>query len=133
MRGISTIAEYLKTVRQGVLNADKMIEAMFTSAMVKNKLAGHNVDITDEAIAEIMRRKDICASCPFNSKNAIAAGIHSSNLPYDHCIHCYCRIGYDDSKEYCLSCKCGISEYNKKNPNNPLPLRWESFQPKNNL
>jgi len=75
-----------------------------------------------------LRRKDICAGCPFNSRNAKANGSYTSSLPYEHCILCYCRIGYDDSKEYCLSCKCGAHAWNKMHPDlKPLEVKWTSF------
>lgn len=130
---MSILKDYLNIVKAGIKNRDKIIEAIQISAMVKNAENGKLATISEEAIAEIMRRKEICASCPFNSKNAKKAGLQIPHAPYEEfCIHCLCRIGADDSKEYCLSCKCGISEWNRLNPDKQLPLKWEAFNEKNN-
>jgi len=120
-----TIHEYLDMVKNGVKNGDKIIEAIRTSAKIKEGLS----EVSEEAIAEIMRRKDICAICPFNSRNAKKERGYSSSLPFEHCTQCQCRIGYDDSKEYCLSCQCGLSEWNRRNPElEPMKLKWVAFE-----
>lgn len=121
---VKSIGEYLEVVKRGIQNKDNIIEAIRTASEIKNKTG----EISDDAIAEIMRRKDICANCPFNSKNAEKISGYKTVIPFQHCIHCFCRIGGEDSKEYCLSCKCGISEYNKHNPGNEKPLKWEPFE-----
>lgn len=127
---MSKLKDYLKVVKAGITNADKIVEAMYVSAMIKNQ--GDNIKITPEAIAEIMKRKDICAACPFNSKNAPEHGLAVLDVPFQHCIHCACRIGGDDSKEYCLTCNCGISVWNKNNPDKQMELKWTAFkQPTN--
>lgn len=124
---MSALKDYLSIVKAGIKNGDKIIEALTVSAQVKNG------EITDEALAEILRRKDICASCPFNSANAAKLTGYSSHIPYQHCILCICRIGGEDTKEYCLSCNCGISELNKRNPHLPeTPLKWQAFETTNN-
>lgn len=125
MNLVKTIGEYLQVVKLGIQNGDKIIEALAISAQVKNK------EITDDALAEILKRKDICLGCPFNSKNAKEAKTYNSSLPYEHCILCQCRIGYDDSKEYCLSCTCGVTIWNEKHPNQQMEVKWQAFN-KNN-
>lgn len=118
---MSILGDYLKVVKNGIKNGDKIIEALKISSLVKNGTA------TEEQIAEILRRKDICATCPFNSKNAKIHGFKPLALPFQHCIHCSCRIGGDNTKEYCLSCNCGLTEWNKANPNAQIPLKWEAI------
>lgn len=121
--------DYLKVVKNGIANSDKIIEAMWVSAQIKNE----GSSISEEAIAEIMKRKEICSTCPYNSKNAAAHGMKALDVSFQHCILCTCRIGGDDSKEYCLSCQCGISELNRQNPDKPpVPLKWSAFTDKNN-
>jgi hypothetical protein len=116
------IKDYLSIVKNGIANGDKIIEALWVSTQVKNG------KVSEAAVAEIMKRKEICKACPFNSKNAAANGLHVPHAPYEEfCIHCLCRIGGDDSKEYCLSCNCGIKEWNKLNPTNKMPLKWSAF------
>jgi hypothetical protein len=125
---IKSIGEYVNAVKLGFQNGDKIIEAMQVSAQVKNSEEGKQTTVTPEALAEIMRRKDICADCPFNSRAGKANGSYTSSLPYEHCILCKCRIGYDDSKEYCLSCNCGALGWNQDHPNlKQLEVRWTSF------
>lgn len=121
MSPIKSIQEYLQAVRLGIQNGDKIIEALTVSAQVKNK------EISEDALAEILRRKDICAVCPHNSKNAKEQKIYNSALPYEHCILCKCRIGYDDSKEYCLSCTCGVQVWNDSHPNQMMEVKWQAF------
>lgn len=118
---MSVLNDYVKMVKNGIKNHDKIIEALKTASMVKNGTA------TDEQVAEILRRKEICKSCPFNSDNAKKNGLKPLALPFTHCIHCACRIGADDSKEACLSCNCGITEWNKANPDNKMELKWKAI------
>jgi len=120
---IKSIGEYVNAVKLGIQNGDKIIEALTIGAQVKNG------KITDEALAEIWRRKDICEVCPHNSKNAKEAKTYNSSLPYEHCILCKCRIGYEDSKEYCLSCECGIKVWNENHPNEKMEIKWGPFNP----
>jgi hypothetical protein len=125
---IKSIGEYLEAVKLGFENRDKIIEAMQVAAQVKNSEIGHNMNVTPEALAEIMRRKDICAACPFNSRHQKELGTYTSSLPYEHCTLCRCRIGYDDSKEYCLSCNCGADAWNQvKPPEQHLEVKWTAF------
>lgn len=121
---VKTISEYLDLVKKGIANKDKIIEAIKTASEIKNNTG----EISDEAIAEIIRRKEICANCEFNSKNAKEIFGYKSHIPYVHCVQCSCRIGGDDTKEYCLSCNCGLTEYNKNNPNDIRALKWEAFK-----
>jgi hypothetical protein len=124
MTGIKSIGEYLTAVKRGIQNGDKIVESMWIAAQIKKG----NETITEGAIAEIMRRKDICVQCPFNSANAKKAGTYNSSLPYEHCILCSCRIGGDDTKEYCLSCECGVSVWNKNHPpTQQMQVKWGPY------
>lgn len=132
---IKGIGEYVNMVKNGVKNGDKIIEGIRTAALVKEQTKRNDlgetgdVIISDEAIAEIMKRKDLCASCEFNSRNAKAQRNYSSSLPFEHCTLCKCRIGYEDGKEYCLSCNCGILAWNERNPTlPPMELKWTAFE-----
>jgi hypothetical protein len=118
---IKTIKEYAEVVRNGIKNKDQIIDALMMGAAVKNG------KVSDEDLAEILRRKDICAACPFNSENAKKQGYYNSSIPFQHCTLCKCRIGADDSKEYCLSCNCGAEAFNKMNPHlRPIDVRWKA-------
>jgi hypothetical protein len=136
MNFVKALNEYVEVVKAAVQNGDKIVEAIRTSALVKEKekkeklgLPADDTTISDEAVAEIMRRKEICASCPFNSANAARDRNYSSALPFQHCTLCKCRIGGNDTKEYCLSCNCGIDTWNKRNEHlTPMELKWTAFE-----
>lgn len=140
MSFLKTIAEYREMVKNGIKNGDKIFEAIRTSAKVKEKSQrledGENdddINISDEAIAVILKRKEICAGCPFNSRIAADKRNYSHSLPFEHCILCKCRIGYEDSKEYCLSCECGMSVWNERNKDKPpMELKWKAFNKETN-
>lgn len=122
---LKTIKDYTEAVINGITNGDKIIEALIVAAKVKNGSG----EIKPEELAEILRRKEICEQCQFNSKNAIAKGTYSSTLAYTHCCLCKCRIGYDDSKEYCLSCNCGAEVFNEANPHlKPIEIKWTAVR-----
>jgi hypothetical protein len=124
---LKTIKDYTEAVINGLQNGDKIIEGLIIGAKVKNGSG----EIKPEELAEILRRKEICAECPFNSKNAGAP--YSSTLAYTHCCLCKCRIGYDDSKEYCLSCNCGAEAFNEANPHlKPIEVKWRAVREQTN-
>jgi hypothetical protein len=126
---LKTIKDYTEAVINGINNGDKIIESLIIAAKVKNG----SIEITPEELAEILRRKEICEGCPFNSKNLKQLGVYSSELAYTHCSLCKCRIGYDDSKEYCLSCNCGADAFNKANPHlKPIELKWTAVRSQKN-
>lgn len=119
---MSKVKDWLKVVKNGLKNSDKIIEALWVSTQIKN-----DGEVSEEAVAEIMRRKEICAGCPFNSANCENHGLKKLDVPFQHCIHCACRIGGNDTKEYCLSCNCGITEWNRLHPDKPMEVRWKAF------
>ena len=124
---IKTINEYVNLVKNGIKNKDQIIEGLIKGAAVKNG------EVNEIDLAEILKRKDICASCPFNSAIGIANGTYRSNLPFQHCQLCQCRIGGEDTKEYCLSCNCGAEAYNKMYPHLPaLEVRWRATRERTN-
>jgi hypothetical protein len=126
---LKTIKDYTEAVINGLQNGDKIIEGLIIGAKVKNGTG----EITPEELAEILRRKEICEGCQFNSKNAEAKGTYSSTLAYTHCCLCKCRIGYDDSKEYCLSCNCGAEAFNEANPHlRPIEVKWRAVREQTN-
>ena len=126
---LKKIKDYTEAVINGINNGDKIIEALIIATKVKNGSG----EITPEELAEILRRKELCEECQFNSKNANKTGLYSSELAYTHCTLCKCRIGYDDSKEYCLSCNCGADAFNKANLHlKPIEVKWTAVRLQNN-
>jgi hypothetical protein len=131
MNIVQKIGDYLDAVKKGIQNGDKIIEAISVATKVKNAENGDYSEITPEVIAEIMRRKDICGSCQFNSIHATARGTYRSGLDYTHCILCKCRIGGENTKEYSLQSECGAASWNERNPDLvPLEVKWGKIEKK---
>lgn len=111
--------EYLKLIPKGIKNADKLIEG------IKNDSDFINGKLTKEEAEEIIRRRIICNECPFLSTNAVNNGLYKTDRDDEHCSLCSCN---KDWKTACLSCNCGIEEYNKQNPENKIDLKWTAFK-----
>lgn len=123
---MSKLTEYLKLIPTAAKNLNKIGEGLINDTLLK-----HGKLSKDEE-EEILRRREICKSCPFMSENAKS----NPNLNYktareeEHCIQCGCPI---NTKTAALSVNCGIETYNSKNQNNKLPLKWVAYQkPKTN-
>ena len=113
--------EYLKLVPKGIKNADKILEGIINNVKLE---AG---SLPEEEQAEIIRRRLICATCPFTSSNAVVnkALNYKTDRPDEHCIHCGCPIM---TKTASLSANCGIEIFNAKNPETPMPLKWTAYK-----
>lgn len=115
--------EKLRIILKGIKNFDKVLEG------VMNKKSFTNLSIENQE--EILSRLATCANCPFNSINANLSkeyfnlfGEHyETKRSEPHCALCGCIIEF---KTACLSCNCGIEEYNRKNPLNKQELKWKS-------
>lgn len=87
--------------------------------------------LTEEEQIEIIKRRLICAACPFMSSNAVS----NPSLNYktkridQHCIWCGCPI---EVKTASLSANCGIEDYNEEHPDQPMDLKWKAFIKPNN-
>lgn len=116
----------LKVLLKGVKNIDKVIEGYVNDLKLDNSL------INDEKAYEIIKRRVICEGCPYMSKHATTSDEYFSltgehynddNSP-PHCALCSCPI---NRKTACLSCNCGIKDWNDEHPNKQLPLKWEAI------
>ena len=113
------INEYLHLIPNALKNADKITESIINH--VKNK---YDL-LSKEEQDEIIRRRFICATCPFNSKNATENGWYKSERIDDHCTQCGCNL---ELKTECLTCNCGNEAYNQSHPKEtPLELKWTVF------
>lgn len=112
---MSYLSETLAMVIKGIPNIGNIAEG------IKNQIKIELGTIPEADLEIITARRLICFTCPFMSKNAEAAGIYTTDRDYDHCMHCGCPIA---TRTAALDADCGIEEYNKNNPNNPLPLKW---------
>lgn len=105
-----------------IQNADKIVEGIQTNTKLKNG------NLPEDEQEEIIRRRVICAGCPFQSFNAQKLGIYRGDRTDEFCTACSCDIEWKTS---CLSCQCGLSAHNRRNPKNQLPLKWDVYD-KNN-
>ena len=119
---MSKIGEYLKLIPKAFANPDKIVEGIINSTRLALGILPE--DIEDE----IVRRRIICASCPFMSDNAKKnpAMNYKSDRDDEHCTFCSCNIEFKTSS---LQSNCGIETHNIQNPDSPLPLKWTRYIP----
>lgn len=117
---MSKFLEYLKLIPRAIVDADKIIEGQINIVKMKHG------NLPEDEQAEIIRRRIICATCPFLSSNAVtnSAMNYKTDRTDEHCIYCGCPI---DRKTAAFSEKCGIEIYNGKHPDNKLPLKWDVY------
>jgi hypothetical protein len=122
---MSAFLEYLKLIPKAVKDGDKIVEGQIN--LVKMKFG----TLPEDEQNEIIRRRVICSVCPFSSSNAAAnPAINYKTDRFDeHCIHCGCTL---DRKTAALSEKCGLEIYNKKHPNEQIPLKWDVYKKEQN-
>ena len=116
--------DYMKLLKQGVKNADKIIEGISRKTLNEFNL------LNDDDKHQIADRMDICLNCPYNSRLARTSPEHLelTGLPYAtgrtelHCSLCGCVIEF---KTACLSCNCGIETWNERYPDKKLELKWK--------
>ena len=117
-------SELLKLIPKGLTNPEAILSGWINDAKMENG------SLTHDQMAEIVRRRSICTSCPFNSINARSSqeykelyGVnYESSFKTLHCAICTCPI---NKKTACIHCKCGLSEYNANNPDKPQQkLKW---------
>jgi len=91
------------------IEPNKILEG-FRNAIIPPK------DLEDliEQVAE--ERRAICLNCPFNST---CGKITLTS----YCKACGCNL---KAKTKCLSCECGIKNYNEVNPQAKLEVLWTS-------
>lgn len=121
---MSKLTEYLKLIPKGVKNLDKIVSSVYNNANFSN--------LSLDKQEEIIIRRAKCAGCPFMSKNAPSSkeykkltGKHySSSRNDEHCSFCGCPTLL---RTAALEKNCGAEDWNEDNPNNKIPLMWESY------
>ncbi len=126
---MSKLQARLSVLWKGLKNADKVIEAMITQIKMEDG------SLSEDKVEEILRRRLICSECPFMSENAktsqeyldIFGKNYIPELSYKHCSLCECTI---DRKTACLSCNCGIQNYNDEHKDKQLNLKpkWTTYE-----
>lgn len=120
---MSKYLEYAKAALKGIKNPDLIVEGWI------NEIKIESGDTDENSLAEILRRRDICSSCPFNSINAqsskeyleIFKENYISKRNELHCSLCLCPI---KTKTASLHSDCGMTTC--KETKNMEP-KWKSF------
>lgn len=109
------LIEYVKMIKQGIKDPQAVLNGWINDAKFNRG------DLEEDEMEEIIRRRSICETCPFMSRNAIEQGNYLSQRNDEHCIHCSCPI---TKKTASLESRCGIEIYNSINKKNPMELKW---------
>lgn len=121
---MSKLLEYIKLLPKALPNIGQIIES-YTN-QVKMELG----TIPEEDLEVIVGRRLICSECPYMSENARKMGVYAGHQNFPHCTFCGCPIS---TRTASLDAGCGIEEFNIKNLNNQIPLKWEAVKPKDNV
>jgi len=122
---MKSIIEYLKLIPKGLKHPQKVIEGWILDA----KLENHSLQ--EDELVEIIRRRDICESCPLMSANTLkdqTEYVRLHNKPYkterldNHCTICACPINKLTAS---LSADCGADEYKGKEE---IEIKWKTFK-----
>jgi hypothetical protein len=122
--------EYLSLVPKGIPNITSIIDGVMNSVELE-----HNT-LPEQFKKEIIRRRVICETCPFNNINAktseeyfkLTGKHYSSNRKKSHCSICGCPLSIRTAS---LNSNCGIEEWNNNN-DNKIPLKWTAYNEKTN-
>jgi len=123
---MSKFKEYLKLVKDGFPNIDKIAEG------VLNQVKSRYGYLPLEDQEEIARRQLICSTCPLFSLNAQKDDSEYRKLmgvPFEtdrknekFCGVCGCPM---ETRTSSLSSDCGLEYYNENNQNNKQELKWK--------
>lgn len=112
------VREWIKLIPTIIENRGKILEGIVNE--VRMEMGTFPSDEQDEVI----RRRAICAGCPYFSENAKKSELYATMRTDEHCIMCGCNI---KAKTACLTCNCGIEKYNRTHPESTLELKWEKY------
>lgn len=127
---MSKLTEYLKLIPKGIPDSISIVKAIINDVKFKKQ------QLPEDEQKEIIKRRVICSTCPFMSKNAPTSQEYLTlfKQPYEtkridpHCSFCSCPI---DTRTAALDKDCGIVTYNEENPDTQLPLKWTKYGRKN--
>lgn len=118
---MKSVLDYIKLIPLGLKNPWQVLEGI-----VNNVKLDHG-NLSQDIQEEIIRRRVICKSCPFMSKNVEhLTGIKFSRKE-DFCTLCSCPIL---TKTASMSSSCGAATYNANHPENLQEVKWDSYDSK---
>lgn len=123
---MSKITEYVSLLIKGAPHTKEIIGGILKNVQLKYG------SLSEEEKTEIVKRRFICANCPFMSKNAITSNEYKeltgknykAYRKIDHCSFCGCGIEMRTSS---LHSECGAETWNKEHPGNTIDLKWTKF------
>jgi len=121
---MSLLNEYLTMVKKGLPKLDNIIEGWV------NDIKLQKGELPEEEVIEILKRREICHTCPFNSENAKTSEDYFTTFKENyktereelHCSVCSCGI---KKKTASLDEECGIAS-SKETKN--FILKWNKYQ-----
>jgi len=118
------LSEYIALFPRGYKNIPNIIDGIVTNAKIELGM------ISERELNIIIKRRIICNTCPYNSKNAqkeegyVISGEkmppYKSDRDDEHCILCGCVISL---KTASIDEVCGVHNYNLRFGKNEK-LRW---------
>jgi hypothetical protein len=126
---MSRLTEYINLAIKGLPYSLEILQSVITDVQLK-----HNT-LSEDKKAEIIRRRVICATCPFMSENTkssqeykkLTGKEYSSSRVTPHCSFCGCPIS---TRTAGLSSNCGIEVWNGQNSEQQIPLKWSKYENK---
>lgn len=124
---MSKFTEYINLTLKGIPHYKEIVSGII------NDVQFSYGKMTEEQRQEIVKRRVICAGCPFMSQHAKTSeeykalkGKHYvTRRKEDHCSLCGCMI---KAKTASLQSNCGIESHNQEEPENLLPLKWTKLE-----
>jgi len=124
---MSKISEYLALIPKGIPNALDIVKAIKVNSQMEHG------SLPKDKLNEIVRRRIICASCPFNSENAKVSDEYESLIGANykttrndvHCAFCGCPVNI---RTAALNKDCGMSSWNEDHPDQKLTLKWDKYE-----
>lgn len=121
------IFEWAKLAIKGLPNLDAIVRGVVNDVKFQHK------SLPEDDQEEIARRRLICHTCPLNSFNARLSkeyldlyGEHYKTERTDlHCSICSCNVNL---KTAALDQDCGLTEFNKNNPDKVQVLKWKKYE-----
>lgn len=107
--------ELLKLIPEGLKNPTLVIEGHINAVKAKHSL------LPEDEQEEIVRRRLLCASCPFSSQNREGA----KQKGFDYCTLCSCPL---ETKTAALGATCGAQIYNERHPEDQKPILWTAYK-----
>ena len=122
---MSKLSEYLHLIPKGLPNSLAIIQGIISNVQLKYG------SLPEEEKEEIIKRRLICASCPFNNVNAVTSEEYftlttthyKSKREDEHCTMCGCPL---EIKTASLYANCGIEDWNERWPDKQMELKWRA-------